>query len=322
MSGMGIETYRGRQIFQWLWSKNARSFDDMTNLSKDLRRGLKERYQLINPEAEKVQTSADGTRKYLFKLEDGMRVESVFIPEGMRRTICVSTQVGCTLGCKFCATALIGFKRNLKAHEICGQVQAVEAGTGIKPTNVVFMGMGEPLLNFEEIIRAIAILTSENGLGVSRRHITVSTAGVVSGIRRLKESAVRVKLAVSLNFADEKVRREYMPIARTNPLPDLLAAACQYAARPDMVTYEYVLIKNINDGIRDAARLAKLLQGTRAKINLIVFNPVPGLALESSEHMRVQKFYEYLLASRQTVTLRKSHGRDISAACGQLIGQR
>jgi 23S rRNA (adenine2503-C2)-methyltransferase len=322
MNGMAIEPYRGRQIFQWLWPKNARSFDDMTNLSKDLRRLLKERYELINPEAEKVQTSADGTRKFRFKLEDGLRIESVFIPEGLRRTICVSTQVGCTLGCKFCATALMGFKRNLKAHEICGQVQAVAAESGGKPTNVVLMGMGEPLLNLEETIKAIPILTSENGLGISHRHITVSTAGIVSGILRLRESGVRVKLAISLNFADDKARREYMPIARSNPLPDLLAAARQYVTGQERVTFEYVLIKGVNDGIRDAGRLAKLLQGMRAKINLIAFNPVPGLALEAPDPERLKKFYEYMLVSRQPVTMRKSHGRDISAACGQLIGKR
>jgi 23S rRNA (adenine2503-C2)-methyltransferase len=322
MSGLGIEPYRGRQIFQWLWPKHARSFDDMTNLAKDLRRLLKERYELINPEAEKVQTSSDGTRKYLFKLEDGMRIESVFIPEGNRRTICVSTQVGCALGCKFCATALMGFKRNLGAHEICGQVQAVAAETGGKPTNVVLMGMGEPLLNIEEVIKAVPILTSENGLGISHRHITVSTAGIVSGINRLRESGVRVKLAVSLNFADDKERRKYMPAARSNPLPELLAAARRYVTGQDRVTFEYVLIKGVNDAIGDAGRLAKLLQGIRAKINLIAYNPVPGLALEAPDPERLKKFYEYMLVSRQPVTLRKSHGRDISAACGQLIGRR
>ncbi len=322
MTGMGIEPYRGRQIFQWLWSKNARSIDDMTNLSKDLRRLLKERYQFINPEAEKIQVSSDGTRKFLFKLEDDVRIESVLIPEGVRRTVCVSTQAGCGLGCKFCATAKLGLVRDLAAHEIAGQVQQVALETGVRPTNVVFMGMGEPLLNLDQVIRAIRVLTSENGFAISRKHVTVSTAGVVKGINRLRESNVRVKLAVSLNFADDKTRNEYMPVSRSNLLKDLLAAARQYTTGLDMVTYEYVLIKGVNDGIQDAARLAKLLQGMRAKINLISFNPVPGIALEAPDPMRVQKFYEFLLASHQTVTLRKSHGRDIAAACGQLIGQR
>lgn len=322
MNDLGLEPYRGRQIFQWLWPKNARSFDDMTNLSKDLRRLLKERYQLINPEAEQVQTSSDGTRKFLFKLEDGVRIESVLIPEGVRRTVCVSTQAGCGLGCKFCATGRLGLVRDLAAHEIAGQVQQIMIETGVRSTNVVFMGMGEPLLNLDQVIKAIAILTSASGLGISRKHITVSTAGVIKGIHRLRESKVRVKLAVSLNFADDKTRHEYMPVSRSNPLKDLLAAARQYTTGLDMVTYEYVLIKGVNDAIQDAARLAKLLQGTRAKINLIAFNPVPGLALEASDPQRVQKFYEFLLASRQTVTLRKSHGRDIAAACGQLAGER
>jgi 23S rRNA (adenine2503-C2)-methyltransferase len=215
----------------------------------------------------------------------------------------------------------MGFKRNLEAHEICGQVQAVAAEIGGKPTNVVLMGMGEPLLNVEEVIRAIPILTSESGLGLSRRHVTVSTAGVISGIHRLRQSGVRVKLAVSLNFADDKIRREYMPVSRSNPLPDLLAASRQYATGQERVTFEYVLIKGVNDAIRDAARLATLLQGVRAKINLIAYNPVPGLALEASDPERLKKFYEYLLVSRQPVTLRKSHGRDIAAACGQLAGR-
>lgn len=323
MTGLAVEPFRGRQIFQWLWQKNAGAFDDMTNLSKELRRQLKERYQLINPEVKKIQVSSDGTKKFLLKLADGVKIESVFIPEGSRRTVCVSTQAGCGLGCKFCATAQLGLIRNLAAHEIVGQVQQVALAIGTRPTNVVLMGMGEPMQNLEQVIRAIKIMTAETGLAISRRHITVSTAGVIMGIKKLGESGIRVKLAVSLNFADDKIRNEYMPVSRVNPLGELLNALHQYAAAgTDMVTYEYVLIRGINDRIKDAGRLVKLLQGMRAKINLIAYNPVPGLHLESPDPDRVQKFYEYLLASRQTVTLRKSHGRDISAACGQLAGQK
>lgn len=323
MTGLGLEPYRGRQVFQWLWQKSARSFDEMSNLSRDVRRRLKDCYQFINPVPVQVQTSRDQTRKFLFKLEDGVCVETVFIPEGVRRTVCVSTQAGCGLGCKFCATAQLGLIRNLAAHEIAGQVQQVALETGTRPTNVVLMGMGEPMLNLEQVIRAIKIMTAENGLALSRRHITVSTAGVIAGIKKLGASGIRVKLAVSLNFADEKTRNDYMPVSRANPLGELLNASYQYAAAgTDMVTYEYVLIRGINDGIKDASRLVKLLQGMRAKINLIAYNPVAVLALEAPEPQQVQKFYEFLLASHQTVTLRKSHGGDINAACGQLIGQR
>lgn len=321
ISGLGIESYRARQIFQWLWSKNAPEFEAMTNLAKDFRRLLEARFSIAGPRITEKFKDRDGTQKFLFQLEDGEPIEAVYIPEGRRKTVCVSTQAGCPLGCKFCATALIGFKRNLAAHEIAGQVQAIAAETGVKATNVVFMGMGEPLLNIPAVEGAVAILSAADGLGISQRRITVSTVGLLAGIRHLLRSPLKIKLAISLNFADPKQREEMMPATRKNPLPELLALAREYSRARHMITFEYVMIADHNDRIADAGRLVNALKGIPAKINLIPYNPHPRLPYKTPASLRQEKFYEFLLLSKHTVTLRKSHGREILAACGQLAGR-
>jgi 23S rRNA (adenine2503-C2)-methyltransferase len=320
MEDIGVESYRGPQIFQWLWQKNAREFKDMTNLAKDFRQRLEDRFEITGPVQAGRTTSRDGTEKFLFRLADGLHIETVSIPEGKRRTICVSTQVGCPLGCKFCATALMGFKRNLAAHEIAGQVQAVAAG--VKPTNVVFMGMGEPLLNIPAVEDAVAILSAETGLGISQRHITISTVGLLDGIGHFLRSPSKIKLAISLNFADRDLRERMMPATRKNPLPELLALAREYARIKRRVTFEYVMIGGLNDRIKDADRLVKILKGIPSKINLIPYNAYPNLSYQKPDPLRQEKFYQFLLLSRHVVTLRKSHGPDIFAACGQLAGRR
>lgn len=322
METLGGEPYRGPQIFQWLWQKNARAFQDMTNLAKDFRRRLEDRFEISGPVQAGRTRARDGTEKFLFRLADGNHIETVYIPEVKRRTICVSTQVGCPLGCKFCATALMGYKRNLAAHEIAGQVQTVAAETGVKPTNVVFMGMGEPLLNIPAVEDAIAILSAETGLGISQRHITVSTIGLLDGIRHFLKSPSKVKMAISLNFADPALREKMMPATRKNPLPELLTLAREYERVKKRVTFEYVMIADLNDRIKDADRLVKMLKGIPCKINLIPYNTFPGLPFHKPEPLRQEKFYQFLLLSRNPVTLRKSHGPEIFAACGQLAGQR
>jgi 23S rRNA (adenine2503-C2)-methyltransferase len=322
IADLGIESYRGPQIFQWLWQKNAREFKDMTNLAKDFRRLLEDRFEISGPTQAGKTLARDGTEKFLFRLADGHNIETVYIPEAKRRTICVSTQVGCPLGCKFCATALMGFKRNLAAHEIAGQVQSVASATGVKPTNIVFMGMGEPLLNIPAVEDAIAILSAETGLGISQRHITISTVGLLDGIRHFLRSASKVKLAISLNFADPDLREKMMPATRKNPLPELLILAREYARIKRRVTFEYVMIGGLNDRIKDADRLVKILKGIPSKINLIPYNTFPGLPFQKPDPLRQEKFHQFLLLSRHVVTLRKSHGPEIFAACGQLAGNR
>lgn len=320
MVNRGFDAYRAEQIFKWIWQQNVQSFSTMTNISKELRERLARDYHLSGLEI--AGTLCDGSKaeKYLFLLEDGNHVESVFMREGRRRTICVSSQVGCPLGCRFCATALLGFKRNLFAYEIADQVRSIQETVGEKCTNVVFMGMGEPFLNTQEVFRALDILSSPIGLAVSRRHTTVSTAGIIEGMARLLESSFRVKLAISLNFADEAQRKEFMPIARNNPLRDLLRIAKAYSMKKEMVTFEYVMIKDVNDRKRDAKNLVRMLKGIPSKINLIPLNEYPGLRFNRPGEVIIKAFHEELLKSKHTVVIRKSHGQKILAGCGQLAG--
>jgi 23S rRNA (adenine2503-C2)-methyltransferase len=318
MVDLGLDAYRGEQIFKWIWQKNVRSFSAMTNLSRDMRDRLNGLYTIEGLHELEVHLEGNSARKYVFGLQDGKRIESVYIRESKRRTVCVSCQVGCPLGCKFCATALSGFERNLLAYEIADQVRLIQEAIGEKCTNVVFMGMGEPFLNIDEIFKTLDIMSSPIGLAISRRHTTVSTAGLIQGMELLLKSSYRVKLAISLNFADEEKRKEFMPVARSNPLRELLRVAKAYSLEKTMVTFEYVMLRGINDGLRDAKNLRRLLSGIPAKINLIPFNEHPMLQYKRPTVRRLNDFYNWMLNSKHTVVIRKSRGQKILAGCGQL----
>ena len=255
VTDLGLDGYRAEQIFKWIWQKNARDFSKMSNISKQLREHLNSMYVIEGLKTHRIQREGKNAYKYLFRLEQGEYIESVFIREGKRRTICVSSQVGCPLACRFCATGLLGFKRNLFAHEIADQVRSISEAVGEKCTNVVFMGMGEPLLNTGEVIKALLIMSSPLGLCVGRRHTTVSTVGLIEGMEIFLKSPVKVKLAISINFADEEMRKDFMPVTRSNPLREILRLAKAYSKGKEMITFEYVMIKGINDSVLDARQL-------------------------------------------------------------------
>ncbi len=319
---LGMPPYRGRQIRQWLFRNLALSFDEMTNLPKELRRELARHASAGRLERAETRASEDGTEKTLFRLMDGHGVESVLIPEREHYTLCISSQAGCAMGCRFCVTGRGGLKRDLSAGEILDQVIQIRR-TMPEParlTNIVLMGMGEPLANYEAVLRAIQNLTAADGLNFSHRKVTLSTCGLVPMINRLGRDAT-VNLAVSLNAADEDTRTYLMPINRRYSLNELLSA-CRAFPLPNrrMITFEYILIRDINDRDRDALNLARLLRGLRAKINLIPLNPHPDLDLSPSTPDRILAFQELLVQRHFTAIVRKSKGRDISAACGQLSG--
>jgi 23S rRNA (adenine2503-C2)-methyltransferase len=320
---LGLKKFRAGQIYKWLYTYSARSFDDMTDIAKPERNLLSSLFFISAPVITKTEVSTDSTRKFLFQLEDGHTVESVLIPDDDRMTLCISAQVGCRLACRFCLTGNNGFLRNLKAHEISDQVQEVsrllfeEKSKGI--TNIVLMGMGEPLENFEEIIKAIAVITSEKGLGFSPRRVTLSTAGLVPQITALGKTGIKVNLAISLNASTDEIRNRIMPINRRYPIKELLAACRNFPLEPRRrITFEYVLLRDINDSENDALRLAKLLKSIRCKINLIPFNPFPGSEFKRPDDAVVRRFQKVLLDHHYTAPVRESRGRDISAACGQL----
>jgi len=318
----GLDTYRGRQIRQWLFQKRAASFDEMTNIPKGLRTALKEVANIENLELLQSQASEDGTEKYLLQLADGLLIESVLIPERDHYTLCISSQVGCAMGCRFCLTGAQGLKRNMSAAEIVDQVIHVRRlmNDPDRLTNIVLMGMGEPLANYEAVLKAMANLIAEDGMNVSHRRVTLSTCGLVPQIERLGRD-ITVNLAVSLNAADDKTRDSLMPVNRKFPLEKLLGA-CKAFPLPNrrMITFEYVLIDGINDREVDAERLAQRLAGLRAKLNLIPLNPcsTPGMSPPPME--RILRFQEMLIKRRFTAIIRKSKGQDICAACGQLSG--
>jgi len=323
LAAMGLKTYRAGQIFAWLYQQHAASFDEMTNIAKAERERLSAVFTIAAPAVLLVERSSDGTRKFLFRLADGHTIESVLIPDEDRQTLCISSQVGCRQACRFCLTAQSGFIRDLKAHEITDQVLEVsrllraEGVRGI--TNIVLMGMGEPLANFEEVARALRIITSEKGLGISTRRVTVSTSGLVPEIKSLGTAGLKVNLAVSLNAASDEVRDRIMPVNRRYPIRELLAACKHFPLEPRRrITFEYVLLKNVNDSPEDALRLAKILRGIKCKVNLIPFNPFPGSAFQRPDDAAVRRFQKVLLDHRYTAPVRESRGSDISAACGQL----
>jgi len=320
----GIAAYRAEQIMRWVYRHQVDSFSQMTNLSKYIRQLLSHNFVLRRLAVDAIDTSRDGSRKYLFRLADGLAVESVLIPERDHHTVCISSQVGCAQGCRFCRTASVGFRRNLTAGEILAQVRDIrnELGAEGRLTNVVFMGMGEPLANYDNLIAALKVMTdNDNGLGFSQRKVTVSTAGLVSKFAALGRDTP-VNLAVSLNATDNQTRDRLMPINRRYPLEKLIAACRQYPLpRTRRITFEYILIKGVNDSRADAGRLARLLRPVRSKINLIPFNPHAGCEFERPPDDVVRMFQDILLTENYTVIIRRSKGQDISAACGQLMAR-
>ena len=325
MGEMGEARYRGRQVFQWVQARRALDMDAMTSMPRALRGVLAGRVRIGRPEAVHVQRARDGTRKYLFRLADGEEIESVLIPDDERLTACISTQVGCPLACRFCLTGLMGIRRNLIASEIVEQVLALQDGLelGERISNIVLMGMGEPLLNFPQVERALRILSDEYGANFSPRRITVSTAGHVPGIRKLAEADLGVNLAVSLSATTDNIRDQIMPINRRWPIAELLSA-CRAYPLPNRrrLTFEYVMLDGANDSREDANRLARLLRGIRCKINLIPFNTAPELPDRPSPREHVEAFQHILHDAGLTATIRESRGWDISAACGMLRVQK
>jgi 23S rRNA (adenine2503-C2)-methyltransferase len=323
----GEPAYRVGQIADWLYKKRAESFRDMTDLPRDLRQRLEQEFAFAKIDVVRVLGSRDTTRKFLFRLSDGNLIESVLIPASPalygtgsdRRTICLSTQVGCAYGCKFCASGLEGFSRNLRANEIVDQILAVERATGEKIDNVVFMGMGEPLANFENVMRAIRIINAPWGLGIGARHITVSTSGLVPQIRKLAEEPLQIRLAISLHGATDKVRDQIMPINRRYNI-DILLSACNYyvARKKQRLSFEYILIADVNDTSEQARLLVQHAQRVSAKVNLIPYNTVVGLPWSRPSRKRQEQFLSILRAAGVAATLRREKGHDIEAACGQL----
>ncbi len=324
---LGEKKFRAKQVYEWLWQKGALSFADMTNLSKDMRQLLGEQFTLPALTIDATQYSADGTIKSRFKTWDGHLVEGVLIPTTARYTACVSSQIGCSLSCKFCATGYIDRKRNLEFDEIYDEVvlinQQSERVHGKKLSNIVFMGMGEPLLNYKNVIRSIERITSPDGLAMSPRRITVSTAGVAKGIRQLGDDKVKFKLALSLHAATDAKRHEIMPINDTNNLKTLTDALNYfYKQTGNEITFEYILFKDFNDSLRDADDLIKIYRQVPADlINIIEYNPIEFAKYEKPEEAKVQAFMQYLEKHRVNVRLRKSRGKDIDAACGQLANK-
>lgn len=318
VSSLGEEKYRASQIARWIYKTGAKSFDEMTDLPKALRLTLEDRAQISSITADKVLLSSDGTRKYLFRLNDGSRVETVLIPDCGRYTLCISSQVGCRMGCTFCLTGTVGRIRNLKTSEIINQLLFVRSDITETITNIVFMGMGEPLDNFDNTVRALKILTHQAFIGMSPRRITVSTSGLVPMIEKLGREAP-VNLSISLNAPNDELRSKIMPVNKKYPLRELLDAGRRYPfPRGKRLTFEYVLLQGVNDSPTHARELARLLSGVDCMINLIPFNEATPLPYKTPDAKSVATFQQILISSGLRTLIRKSKGRDILGACGQL----
>ncbi len=321
LAPLGEPAYRARQVYSWLYRRRARSLEAMSDLAKPLREALAARFSLRWPEVAERAHSSDGTVKYLFRLDDGASIEAVFIPEDKRRTICLSTQAGCPLQCAFCLTGLGGYRRNLKTWEILGQVARVmdEAPPSPRGWNLVVMGMGEPLLNYEATVAGLRILMDPEGFAVAPKKLTLSTVGILPALEKLMTEPVRPNLAISLHASNETLRARLMPIEAKYPLREVIAAARRYPIpRGGLVTYEYVLLRGVNDGPAQARELVRLLQGSRAKVNLIPLNPAPEIPFEPPTAEAVDEFCRILAKAHLTVSVRRPRGQDILAACGQL----
>lgn len=324
---LGEKKFRAKQVYDWLWLKPVQSFDAMTNLSKELRNKLKEDFSLPGLTVDTVQKSEDGTIKTRFKTYDGHMIEGVLIPTASRFTACVSSQVGCSLSCKFCATGYMERKRNLEFDEIYDQVaiinQQCEKENGRKLSNIVFMGMGEPLLNYKNVLKAIERITSADGMAMSPRRITVSTAGVSKAIKQLGDDKVKFKLALSLHAANDLKRHEIMPINDSNNIKSLADALNYfYTETKNEITFEYILFKNFNDSLKDADELIKLYRQVPVDlVNIIEYNPIDFAKFEKPDEDKVEAFIAYLGKNKVNARLRRSRGKDIDAACGQLANK-
>ena len=320
---IGEKNYRLQQIQEWLWKKHVSSFEQMTNLSKNLREKLHEHYSIKKIQIKTLQKSKDGTLKFGFELSDGHLIEGVLIPTPKRMTACISSQVGCSLTCKFCATGYMKLKRNLLAHEIYEQVeiirqQAVE-NYGIPLTNIVLMGMGEPLLNYKNVLSAIEKITSPKGMEMSAKRITVSTAGIAKMIKKLADDQVKFELALSLHAANDKKRNTIMPINETNSLINLKEALQYfYQKTKNQITLEYIVFQDFNDSLDDAKELYQFAKSFPCKINIIEYNPIEHANFANTTADRLENFKNYLKSKGMVVNIRRSRGRDIDAACGQL----
>lgn len=321
------KAFRGKQISEWLWKKNAASFDEMRNLPLALRNELQEAFSIQKISIGEQQQSSDGSIKYALQLTDGHWIEMVLIPSMKRTTVCVSSQVGCGLACTFCATAKLGFTRNLHAYEMYEQVFLANKESirlfGHPLSNIVWMGMGEPFLNYENVITAIDYISTEKGLGMSKDRITLSTSGIIKGIKQLADENIKVHLAISLHTTDPKQRSELMPIHESNPLSELSDALVYYYQKTGLrISIEYVLLKNTNDSIEHAHFLARFCKRFPVKINIIEYNPHPYAPFESSDKHQIKAFMDFLESKNLVVNLRQSKGKDIAAACGQLANEK
>lgn len=323
----GEPAFRGRQVYEWIWQKKAHSFADMTNVSKSMRQQLGQRFSLPALTVDTTQYSADGTIKSRFRTFDGHLVEGVLIPTDERKTACVSSQIGCSLSCKFCATGYMDRKRNLQFDEIYDEVVLIneqsERVFGKKLSNIVFMGMGEPLLNYKNVLRAVERISAPDGLGMSQRRITVSTAGVAKQIRQLGDDGVRFKLALSLHAASDAKRNEIMPINDSNRIKELVQALNHfYDKTGNEITLEYILFRDFNDSLKDADELIKVYRQVPADlINIIEYNPIDQALFARPDEAKIQQFMQYLERQKVNVRLRRSRGKDIDAACGQLANK-
>lgn len=318
-----FKKFNAKQVWSWLYRKKAETFAEMTDLSKSLRTYLEQNFSFELPNIDSVSVSNDGTRKYMFRLFDDNFIEAVLIPEKERMTLCISSQVGCKLNCAFCATAKIGFKRNLKVFEITGQLLKVQQDANKRVTNVVFMGMGEPFDNYENSISAASIFSEDSGLAIGMRKITISTSGLIKSIERFTEEDQRYRLAVSLHTPFDDERSRLMPVNKTNSLSKLLPALKKYAEKSKRkVVFEYVMLNELNDSLKHALKLKELLSELPAKLNLIKFHENPYSEFKCSSEKRINNFYKSFRGVHFPVVIRSSRGEDISAACGQLHLQK
>jgi 23S rRNA (adenine2503-C2)-methyltransferase len=318
----GYERFHARQLYRWIYRRAVTDFTTMTDLSKSLRARLADEFHVATPTVVSDLRSIDGTRKFVLELADQRRIEAVYIPDTPAMTFCISTQVGCAMGCGFCLTGKMGLVRNLTAGEIAGEVRVLAAATEMldHPFNIVLMGMGEPLHNYENTMKALRMLHDENGLAVSPRRVTLSTVGIVPGLERLAHEPLMPNLAISLHATTDDQRTMLVPPNRKYPLAEILEACRRFPLkRRNRITFEYVMLDGINDTPEDARRLARLLSGIKAKVNLIPLNPAPGIPYSRPSDAKVDRFAQILADRHFTVSVRKSRGQDIRAACGQLI---
>lgn len=320
LAEMGLPKFRAKQIYEWLHVKLAENFEEMTNLSRDLRKTLDERYTLVCLRAVDVKISQlDGTRKYLFQLEDGNVIESVLMKYKHGNSVCISSQVGCRMGCRFCASTLDGLERNLRSSEMLDQIYRIQRHIGERISNIVVMGSGEPMDNYDNLIRFIRLLTNKNGLHISQRNVTVSTCGIVPGIRKLAEEDLQITLALSLHAPDDEVRKTLMPIARRYGLQEVLEACSYYFERTGRrLTFEYSLVSGVNDNLEEARALVNLLKNHHGHVNLIPVNPIKERDYVQSDQKAIRDFKNLLEKNGIHVTIRREMGRDINGACGQL----